>query len=1250
MKWITTEDLKLWPDKRPRHCQETMPILLRKLIYASCDKFIGADIPGGDSIAYGGYDGYIELHCDTTYLPEGKIVFEIGTEKGSIRNKADRDYNKRTKTPGFIKPSDTTYVFVTPRLFSQAKAWAAEKRKENIWKDVRVINASVFDSWLELHPPVAAWLAQNESVTAISGAESLDTYWNQRYIKENGSRIYHTLLTGNRKNEEEALFSYLKNYKLFCVSSSSECESISFIIAAFKNNPEGEHFLSKCLIVNEPTILKNSGLLNRKQIFIVTFNDIGIFETATKNGHTVIYPSNKYSNNDAFATIDLPKIDYRSFHLGLKNSGYTDERATTLSQSSFREVDILRKLEKFDTTPLYWETKENLEMLIPALLLGGWEESFEFDNFLLSHLANEAYETYVKSINSFINDKDAPIIKANALYKVKSPQHILFSSDHLITKEHLHRFRETCIIVFNEDNPVLKLKGYDRMLASIRGIRSETSHILKKNICQTLILFAVHNRPVAGQNGQLYVDSIITEILSTDNNDVWKSFSGYLEKFAEASPNAFLKKIKNTLENNDDVILNLFAEEKGISSPHSYQHSLLFGLECLAGIEKHFSDSVMCLAHLAQLDPGGSTMNRPIKHLVEIFSLRYPRTNVNVNDRYLVLSKVIDEFPEIGIQIILRNLLFFDMDMPLQLFTHRTSISLTPKSNEFGLGYPASLKILKELNRVLTPSHLIDLVTAWVKPSYRSTHDLIDIVKKHLQQCTEDKTAFYVAVARIISRHRAYSSANWAISEKDILTLEELLENQKTSEWFWLECAFLEKESFLEHPPDAGKARHSSLMNAIFEIQVKLLKSRFNKKDMKRKLLECSNLENQAHYGSCMAHVLSTKSDNLEFLVYQIRNEKYSAVYSFIAAKSRKYSIAWVLPYFNKLKSKSLPDNSLVHLFAGLDARPEIWKAVNRESGDFQKAYWESLTSYFPNLPTDDLSYGLRKLIQHERYTLAYSNFSFYKEHISSADIITFLLGISSGRFKLNHQIEAFTIRQFFKELYSRNDLIHNDIVQLEISYFDVFCQPGNEDDFPKFLKIELSTNANFFMELSCWVSKPDSQVEEDIYKPKTVEDNNRASKAFKILYKFRGFAQYDDPGSIDIISLSAHIEKLRQLAIEKNRIQSVDKQIGQVLGCYNKKGPFPPQFICEILENTASDKMLEGFTSGVRTGKTVQVHWGDGSERARRHSDYFAECAERIRYRFPMVAKALDEVSRDKLLSANHWMKKSDEEELWDY
>ena len=129
MKWINVGDIKNWPNVKQKHCQSTLPELVRRLILAHTVNAVEEfDYPSGDSVAIGGWDGRLKTSAVSPFFPNGASGWEIGTEK-SAPQKAESDYKKRTADPMGLSLKDTVFVFVTPRPWPGRVKWQSDKQR-----------------------------------------------------------------------------------------------------------------------------------------------------------------------------------------------------------------------------------------------------------------------------------------------------------------------------------------------------------------------------------------------------------------------------------------------------------------------------------------------------------------------------------------------------------------------------------------------------------------------------------------------------------------------------------------------------------------------------------------------------------------------------------------------------------------------------------------------------------------------------------------------------------------------------------------------------------------------------------------------------------------------------------------------------------------------------------------------------------------------------------------------------------------
>ena len=138
MKWITSTDLKHWADTR--ESQGLLPELITRLIRATSKDVNTIKFPCGDAIHLSGWDGILDLEERIYNISSGISLWECGVNS-SPKDKAEKDYAKRVNDSLGYDKKESTFVFVTPRIWDGATAWAIEKKLTGEWKDIVVINS-----------------------------------------------------------------------------------------------------------------------------------------------------------------------------------------------------------------------------------------------------------------------------------------------------------------------------------------------------------------------------------------------------------------------------------------------------------------------------------------------------------------------------------------------------------------------------------------------------------------------------------------------------------------------------------------------------------------------------------------------------------------------------------------------------------------------------------------------------------------------------------------------------------------------------------------------------------------------------------------------------------------------------------------------------------------------------------------------------------------------------------------------------
>lgn len=233
---IDATDLNAWSNRR--EAQSLLPRVVRRLVHATSERVKRVGFPADEGVQLGGYDGIVRVGESNAFVPEGASVWELGTNRG-VKAKADEDYKKRCDDPLGLDPSETTFVFVTPRRWGGKDDWVAAKEAEGFWREVRAYNADDLEEWLELAPGVHVWLSSRLGKQP-EGARDLAGFW-AAWSGVTNPPMSPDLVVLGRDSEADQLLEWVRGgpSALTCRAESRE-EALAFFAAALHRMPAEE--------------------------------------------------------------------------------------------------------------------------------------------------------------------------------------------------------------------------------------------------------------------------------------------------------------------------------------------------------------------------------------------------------------------------------------------------------------------------------------------------------------------------------------------------------------------------------------------------------------------------------------------------------------------------------------------------------------------------------------------------------------------------------------------------------------------------------------------------------------------------------------------------------------------------------------------------------------------------------------------------------------------------------------------------
>ncbi|MCD8102763.1 MAG: hypothetical protein LUE26_09395, partial [Alistipes sp.] len=1174
MKWITTRDILHWVETNQRQAQEMMPEILRRLIRASITQIFTLTFPSGDNIQLGGWDGIINTNESNEFIPEGCSGWEIGTSKG-VRGKADLDYEKRKKDPLGLNPQETTYIFITPRIWTRANRWIEERKKENFWKDIKVITAEELEEWLENTPSVAAWVS-SEIIKNYpdNSLDTTDAFWDKWSRNKTHSLDPDVILSG-RVNEKNALTDSLRTNDIFFIKSLSKQESTAFIIASFITSDEcREDFFARSLIVSTTDAFRQLSCSQTPLILIPSFEDEGNFNQAVLNGHTVFVPLGISDYKISGNLIELPEIDRDGFVEALKKSGY--KNAEQLSKECIRNISVLRRSLEYDYSTPLWASKDHCRDIIPAILIGRWRDCYEGDKKAIQKLSKLAYEDHIDQITKWSLSDDAPIIHIDDYWRVTSPLDAFLHSMKFFTSKDIQNLQEIAIDVFSEVDENIeekeKINGF-----FFQQDKRTYSYRIREGVIHTLILISILGDQIKNpniKNPVVWVDSIIREILSSDNEYLWKSIDKLLPLIAEASPSEFLNAVEKLIRSQSHIpksLLTLGSKINPIYGRGSY-HGIIWALESISWDPKYLSRASLALLSFIQYKDDNGT-SKALNSLKEIHRAWHHQTFASIDERIEVLRLLITQNREKGWELLVALIPKMDSETGMDTHTMRWRFYGKIKLNQFNIyerqrTYDEIISMLLETtNNSIT--EILDLLEISTSPATTDPkrNEILDHIEKNINAIDDTENLLWNQLRTEIHHNREYPDAEWSMNEEQLLPYLRLYDKLKPQNPIALVKWMFDRHSLEDVNPVPNQDYKEKGWRS-FSIRIEAIKNLT--KDygyetifkMSTEVKE-SNILGQA-FGEIVLNDESLKEQVLRSVDLNEVNENFLRSFFWRLLNSKTFE---EVIFIYKSLPNSLSKKVRVIFFLSLNETIRLWNFLEGLEPEIISEYWDGIRFY--DGTNEEINYAILKLSERRRFSCCIDICRHVPDKISTDNIKNILYGcFSQNKEPLPN---SYKIEEILDELYKRDDIGNEELANLEL-----MCVPllDLSKYTPHKLFEELVTNPVSYIEIiKMIIYRPDEIYEES-------EDLSKLKfrKGYAIIDNLNILPGTDKEGKIDPNKLHSWIDKVLVASEQIEKRSYVECQIGKLLGNFIVKNKFElTELICITIEKYKSDSLIEG-------------------------------------------------------------------------
>jgi len=1252
---VTAQDITQWTRTNRRQAQDTLPLLVRKLVLASINPSL-LSFPAGDSVAFGGWDGVLIAKKGNAFISAGVNVFEFGTGK-SIKDKANGDYQKRTINPQGVNKKKTAFVFVTSETWAKRDEWAKEKNSEGEWAQVKGLNANDLETWLGQCPAVHRWFARLIGKRP-EGASDVEQAWDGWSCATQLACNADLVLAG-RQNQVNDLVSRLKTEpSAIHVLGESEEEAYAFALAVIKNNID---FSSRLLVVKEP---KEWDILIDSQqplILIPQFEDPHSLGLATQRGHWVILPAALMQLGGRQSGITLSKADRDQQISALVAMGLERDTAKEVVCSCRGHLNPIRRhpaLAPIDYQKPDWATSEHAGLMIAALLGGAWSADNKNDCARIAQLADIPYNEFEQRLHRWAIGNDPPVHRVGNVWQIVSRQDTWSLLSQFINASVLERFGEVATEVLKEIDPRFELAPEKRWMAKVYGKATRYSGLLRYGLAEMLAMLGSYGdrdcQNIGIHSVQDQVSYWVRQILMEDmSGQHWGSLAKELPLLAEAAPEIFAEAVETSLQGENPPVMDLFVEEGDMGG--CLHAGLLWALEGISWKLEYLARVVRILAKLARLDPGGRYMNRPCNTLREIFRGLRPQTKAPLDERLKIIDSLIRFEPESAWKLLLDLLPEGGGGISAPIYR--------PAFRDWDEGWKAGVtqtqyhqhvaaiadRILKHVNE--EPN------TRWlevIKKLPQLPEEVLDLAVIQLREFIDSPVLTDIAangirdeLREIVSRHREFSDAQWALPKKAVDQFDGLYQSLIPDD-------LVTRYKFLfDHPlphlPDPTPHRdHEQRERLIEEARIEALEKIWA-------ALQASGIEGLAAIAKLPWSVGSSLGntnfvDKIEDLVLGwLDNENSSLVQTAMAYASSKYmqNHEW-LGTIRKRYTGIWSDKIWATFCLGLPFKEALFNFLETLTEGAKKHYWENVRRYY--LQDEDAKYAnwiIQKLLAHRRPLAAIDAAAQYMYTIArdtglDGDLLARALELAATD-PADHETTPiisinYDIVKVLKTLQSNPDIDRKRLARIEWMYIRILRR---NDMVPVALLDEVLKDPVFFVRLICFAFKADPPIEDEFSNLSPELRKRQAENAWHLLELVDRLPGQGDDQEISAAQLQGWIEKAREECAKRNRKVIGDEYIGKLLSRSppGSDGIWPHQAVRDLLEQYETRDVERGIEVGLYNKRGVTSRaLGEGGKQERELAEKYQHQADKIKHMWPRTAAMLKRIADSYKRDAARW------------
>ena len=866
----------------------------------------------------------------------------------------------------------------------------------------------------------------------------------------------------------------------------------------------------------------------------------------------------------------------------------------SLGALSLREIETIR-LQSSDEHQTYsdWNQHKYASDLAIANLLGAWNELNEADLEIVCQLANgEDYTKWIPKLREMLQQAISPVTFINGRWQVIDRKGMWQTLGGRVFDDTLEVLKQCVVTVLSERNPQFDLPPDERYAANIYRKVLKYSTGLREGLAETLALLGTD--PDALKNfspqhqGWKPKDTVgfaVREILKNADWVLWGSLNDLLPVLAEAAPNDFLAVVENALDQSPCPFDELFSQERGGVGGRNYLVGLLWAMETLAWDAEYLVRVCVILGDLAERDPGGNWANRPANSLAEIILPWHPQTIAPIEKREVAVKTLMNAVPDVAWNLLISLLpRQHQMSSGTRKPAWRNTIPDDWEDRVTQEEYWKQITSYAEI-AVSMASNDIDKLTELAGDLDNLPKPSFDKLLEHLSSediCgrpDDQRLKLWTKLTELASRHRRFSDAEWALSDKIVSKIETVATKLAPENPFYFHRRLFSYKALNDYYEGSGTREEKQQkldqrrQQAINEIMAD------GGVDMVLQFAE--SVEAPWFVGHFLGAIAQAETDKRILpALLETENTKLALLASaYVSCRQDVNGWEWV----DGFDKSNWSITQISQFLSYLPLAKETWTRAKDWIGSDEKEYWSKISAN--QYPTDDdLGFAIDKLIVYDRPHTAIE-WLYSKKPLDKTRSVKALRAAISSQ-EPPQEMGTHTIIEIIEALQDDPDTDPDDLFQIEWAYLPLLDQYAS----PKSLENRLSSDPDFFCEVIRLIYR--SKKETESPREFSEQDKSIAENAYKLLDTWKTPPGKQSDGQFLPDQFEKWLKRTKEACNESGHLEVALMHIGKVLihAPPDPEGLWIHQTVASALNATDEEEMRNSFRSGMYNSRGVHT------------------------------------------------------------